>query len=188
MRIGIDIDDTMTDTYDATIKTICRVYNVSYDKLIDEKLNYDILAKRYPRVFMPDIFKKDIVKIKLKENVKKVINKLSKNHEIIIITARNKKECEIPYNLSYNYLTKKGINFDDLFVEIMDKGKFCYENKIDLLIDDSIKNCSDVNEYGIDTIIFDNIFNKNCEFKRYNNWLDIYEYIERINDGKNSNK
>jgi len=187
MRIGIDIDDTITDTYDATIKTICRIYNVDYNELTNKKWNYDILVNKYPKVFEPNVFKKEITKEKLKENVKQIINKLSKEHEIIFITARNKKECEIPYNLSYNYLTKKGIKFNDLFVEVFDKGTFCYENKIDLFIDDSIRNCLSVSEYGIGTIIFDNLFNKNCDFKRYNNWLDIYSYIERINDGKNSN-
>ena len=70
----------------------------------------------------------------------------------------------------------------------MDKWKTCYENKIDLFIDDSINNCLNVLEYGIDTFIFDNIYNKNTKIKRVKNWLEINKYIERINNGKNSNK
>ena len=70
----------------------------------------------------------------------------------------------------------------------MDKGKTCYENKIDLFIDDSINNCLNVLEYDIDTFIFDNIYNKNTKIKRVKNWLEINKYIERINNGKNSNK
>jgi len=187
MRIGIDIDDTITETYDATIKTICKMYNLSYHELIKEKLNYDILSRRYSEAFKLEIYEKEILKLKLKKDVKKVINKLSKKHEIIIITARNKFECRFPYNLSYEYLTTNNIYFDELFVEVSDKGKCCYENKIDLFIDDSIRNCLSVNEYGIDTIIYDNVFNKDCNLRRYDNWLDIYDYIERINNGKNSN-
>ncbi len=188
MRIGIDIDDTLTNTYEYTIRVISKIYNLDYKKLLRKKLNYDELKINYPKVFEKEIYEKEIKNVKLKENAKKVINKLYKNNEIIIITARNKNECKLPYNLCYNYLTKNKIKFNKLIVETMDKGKTCYENKIDLFIDDSINNCLNVLEYGIDTFIFDNIYNKNTKIKRVKNWLEINKYIERINNGKNSNK
>ena len=188
MRIGIDIDDTITNTYDDTIRTICNLYNQDYNELISKQMNYDNLLIHFPKAFSKEIYEKEIKKVKLKTNAKKIINKLSKNNEIFIITARNKNECSLPYNMSYNYLTDNKIKFDKLFVEVLDKGKCCYENKIDLFIDDSVKNCQSVIEYGIDTILFDNIFNKNGDIKRFDNWIDIYEYVERNYNGKNNNK
>ena len=188
MRIGIDIDDTLTNTYEYTIRVISKIYNLDYKKLLRKKMNYDELKINYPKVFEKETYEKEIKNVKLKENAKKVINKLYKNNEIIIITARNKNECKLPYNLCYNYLTKNKIKFNELIVEAMDKGRICYENKIDLFIDDSINNCLNVLEYGIDTFIFDNIYNKNTKIKRVKNWLEINKYIERINNGKNSNK
>lgn len=187
MRIGIDIDDTMTETYDIFMKKICEIYNLDYETLFMQAMNYDYLHKKYPKAFEMEIFEKYVPNVKLKKDVKKVINKLSKKHEIIIITARNKNEYKMPYNVACNYLIKNNIHFDEMFVEIYDKGKCCYDNKIDLFIDDSVRNCLSVDEYGIDTIIYDNIFNKDCNLKRFDNWLDIYDYIERKNDGKNSN-
>lgn len=188
MRIGIDIDDTLTNTYEYTIKVISKLYNLDYKKILRKKLNYDELKINYQKAFEKEIYEKEIKNVKLKENAKKVINKLYKNNEIIIITARNKNECKLPYNLCHNYLTKNKIKFNELIVEAIDKGKICYENKIDLFIDDSINNCLNVLEYGIDTIIFDNVYNKNTKIKRVKNWLEINRYIERSNNGKNSNK
>ena len=188
MKIGIDIDDTITNTYDNTIKIICNLYNQDYNELIQKQMNYDDLIIYFPKAFSKEIYEKSIKIVKLKKDVKRIINKLSQNNEIFIITARNKNECSLPYNMSYNYLIDKGIKFDKLFVEVFDKGKCCNENKIDLFIDDSIKNCQNVIEYGIDTILFDNVFNKNSNIKRFDNWIDIYEYIERNYYGKNNNK
>ncbi len=188
MRIGIDIDDTITNTYEYIIKKISKIYNLNYKNLLSKKLNYNELKIKYPKVFEKEIYEEEIKNVKIKENAKKIINKLYKNNEIIIITARNKNECKLPYNLCYNYLTKNKIKFNELIVEAIDKGKICFENKIDLFIDDSINNCLNVSQYEIDTLIFDNVYNKNIKIKRIRNWLEINKYIERINNGKNNNK
>lgn len=184
MRIGIDIDDTLTNTYDFIIKTVCKTYNLEYKKLLKKHLNYDELKINYPKAFEKEIY----LNVKLKKDAKKVINKLIKKNEIIFITTRNKNECKLPYNLCCDYLNKNKVKFNELIIEASDKGKICYENKIDLFIDDSIKNCLNTLDYGIETIIFDNVYNKNCKIKRVKNWLEILKYVERINNGKNSNK
>ena len=76
MRIGIDIDDTLTNTYEYTIRVISKIYNLDYKKLLRKKLNYDELKINYPKVFEKEIYEKEIKNVKLKENAKKVINKL----------------------------------------------------------------------------------------------------------------
>ena len=61
-----------------------------------------------------------------------------------------------------------------------DKRKSDYVELIgfELFIDDSIKNCTKVSEKGVESLLFDTIYNKEClDFKRFNNWLDIYNYI-----------
>ncbi len=57
-----------------------------------------------------------------------------------------------------------------------DKRKACLENNIDLLIDDSISNCSNVSNCGIETILIGNNEIKNIT--SLSNWKEIYKYIK----------
>ena len=40
MRIGIDIDDTITDSYEAIVEFISKCYELNYDELLNERLDY----------------------------------------------------------------------------------------------------------------------------------------------------
>ena len=168
MRIGIDIDDTITDTYKEIVKILSYNNNIDFLYLYNMKLNYDELFSNY----------NSCMKLS-KEDVLEVINELSQNNEIIFITARNNIDYDNSYLLSKNYLDSKGIKYNEIYTGISDKGKFCNENNIDLFIDDSINNCSSVKSYGIDVLLYDNIFNKNSDLKRVSNWKEILKYIRR---------
>ena len=55
------------------------------------------------------------------------------------------------------------------------------EEKIDLFIDDSESNCLKVNKAGIKTIrVCNEIENNNSNLICFNNWNDIYSYIQTI--------
>ena len=45
MRIGIDIDDTITETHDYIIKKICKCYNLKKEQI--DYMNYDQLQLNY---------------------------------------------------------------------------------------------------------------------------------------------
>jgi uncharacterized HAD superfamily protein len=180
MKIGIDIDDTITNTYKNIIKNVSSYYKIDYDTLINNNTTYDMLYNSFENydVFCKNYYEKIIENVSLKENVTLVLERLHKNNKIIFITARNKNEYKDPYLVTKKYLDKNKVPYDELYTDITDKGKFCYENNIDLFIDDSIKNCNDVLKYKINTIIFDNLYNKDCNIKRLKNWLEIEKYIE----------
>lgn len=177
MRIGIDIDDTITETHDFIIKKICETYSLK--KELIEHMNYSELKLNYPKVFSKENYNNTIINVKLKSNVKNVLRKISKNNEVYFITARNDNECDFPYNETIKYLIKKDIPFNNLEVNVTNKGEYALNNNIDLFIDDSIDNCNQVNSKGIEVILFDNKYNKNCNFNRIYNWNEIYKYIER---------
>ena len=63
------------------------------------------------------------------------------------------------------YSEKNLIYYDKLIVNARDKGQACIENNIDLLIDDSISNCSSVYNCGIEAIMISNEKNSNNEIK-----------------------
>lgn len=180
MKIGIDIDDTITDSYD--IITSAYAYCTHSNKSRFYKLSYNDLETKFPNYkdFTIKAFNKIIPYAKLKSNVKEVIDELHKmGYTIEIITARNNTEYPDPYSISYDYLKKNNVYFDKLNVNIANKGAYCKENNIDILIDDSIKNLENAKEYGIKTIIFNNIFNENAEGHiRVNSWWDILNILK----------
>lgn len=96
------------------------------------------------------------------------------------ITARDSEFHKDPYIQSETWLNENSIYFDKLIVNARDKAKVCVENNIDLLIDDSISNCSCVYNCGIEAIMISNERNSNNEIKTFYNWKEIYNYINEM--------
>ena len=183
MRIGIDIDDTMTDSYDDIITAYSKYCNIDKTQLIKNKTSYEELSdnSKYPDYlkFSIENFESIIPNVKLKKHVKEVIDILHKvGFTIEIVTARTLTEYDDPYQISYDYLKRNNIYYDKLNVGVYDKGIFCKEHNIDILIDDSVNNLKKAKAYGIKTILFGNIFNEdNEEFTRANSWLEILHML-----------
>lgn len=186
MRIAIDIDDTIANTNE-----LLYVYADKYDKLYKEghgiidkdcyKFNgmYDWDEEdriNFLKTYMVEVFEK----VDVKEYVREVISKLRKDgHYIIFITTRDGDFIEDSYSLTKNWLDNNNVEYD--LVIAGDKRKSDYVELVgfDLFIDDSIKNCTKVSEKGCESLLFDTIYNRDCnDFKRFKNWLDIYEYIK----------
>ncbi len=189
MRIGIDIDDTICNTWDFVIPYLSKHFKISSsvlknsDKSYCEACNctyleYCKFAKKYYSIIS--------LKYKLKPNVRKILKKLKADgHEIIFITARSINGFYDPYKISSKYLDKHKIPYDKLIANVHKKAPICLEENIDLFIDDSINNCIEVANNNIPVLLFDASYNKKCElFKRVFSWKEIYKEVERMeNDG-----
>ena len=190
MKIAIDIDDTIANTNE-----LLYVYADKYDKLYKEghgiidkdcyKFNgmYDWTEEDrldFLKTYMVEVFEK----VDVKEHVREVISKLRKDgHEIIFITTRDGEFIKDSYALTKDWLDRNNIEYD--LVIAGDKRKSDYVELVgfELFIDDSIKNCTKVSEKGCESLLFDTIYNRDCnDFKRFNNWLDIYTYISSKNN------
>lgn len=190
MKIGIDIDDTMTDIKD-------RLTNAAYDyaKKLGKNIAYNgeeindvyndgnIYQKLFNfsynelKYFLKDIQEEITNNALPRENCVEVINKLKKHgHEIVVITARDYEFHDNPYEQSKVWLDKNNIIYDKLIVNSRDKGTVCAEEKIDILIDDSINNCISVLNRNINAIRFskDKVDNIICTDK----WIEVYEIIK----------
>jgi len=182
MRIGIDIDDTITNTWEYFIPIFSKKFNIPEDKIkelppyygsvkdsvsIDEYFN---LIREYESLM------KDVP---LKEDVKEILTKLKEEgNTIIFITARSNNTYTNPYLISKEYLDNNSIPYDKIIVNAREKGIVCKEEKIDLFIDDNIKNCIDVSNQGIEVLMMDACYNLlDKEFTHMNNWKQVYEYI-----------
>lgn len=196
MKIGIDIDDTTVLTVKAMLKYADKfeeeishiptnrdkfglIKNRYYLEALygwDEKTKFEFFEKYYKNV---------LEECTILNNADKIIQKLKEEGNTIhFITARlmNIKNCDTE-KITKETLNKYNIPYDTLNLHINDKLKFCKENKIDLLIEDSYETCKELSDNGIKSILITTKMNKEIETKeiiRTNNWDEIYEEIKNI--------
>lgn len=193
MRIGIDIDDTMTDIKDQLTSAAVK-YAKSLNKnvidtnndIVDTYNNGNVYQQLFDfnygelKYFLGTIQEEITDNAIPREDCVSVINQLHKDgNEIYVITARDQEFHDDPYLQSKKWLEKNSIYFDKLIVNARDKGIVCVENNIDLLIDDNISNCFNAINLEIDAILIGK--EKNKEIKTFHTWTEIYDYIKNKN-------
>ena len=183
MRIGIDVDDTITNTWEDIMPGFSKVFNIPIEELKNSTPYYralkeDISLDEYFDKILP-LLDEMIPKVSLKDNVKEVIDKLYElGHHVIFITARGRGHTN-PYEDTKNYLDRHHIKYDKIVVNAEGKDVPCKEEKIDVFIDDSIKHCTLVKKLGIEVIMLDTYYNHDAkEFKHCKNWNEIYDYLK----------
>ena len=184
MNIGIDIDDTITETYSTIIPMVAVKYGIDLKDLLRTKPSYTTLAKsliNYDR-FIAEYFPTMAKIVPLKPDVIEVLNKLrADGHKIIFITARNRCEYKEPYKVSKDYLDRMGVPYDKIIAECHDKGEQAVIEGIDLFIDDNTKNCKAVMDKGVPTIQMECAFTTQSKgLKRVKDWNEVYELIQEM--------
>lgn len=189
MNIGIDIDDTILNTIEAT-DYYAKEYTENTLKrnfIINKVENYGPMwfldvyrwTLEEDQVFFKLYKNKIFGNAKPKEYVKEVLDKIAQNNKIIIITARENELKEI----TINCLKTNNICFDEIIFEQKDKVKSVINNNIDLFIDDNADICKAINGIGIKTLIMDSRINKKKEIEgveRVYSWRDIEKVIENL--------
>lgn len=195
MRIGIDIDNVISNFNEMLLETY-----LIHDK---ELRNTGIINPnaKYIRTGMFDwsneeelSFYKDNIegiakKLKVKEKAKEYIDRLhSDGHLIYIITGRDNGEYSEPYNMTKKWLDENSIYYDNLILtdayDIHAKSLECLKNDIDIMIDDSVRICSDLITSGITTILMDTPYNRKINIKRVKNWEEFYEFVYSYKENK----
>ncbi|MEE1390063.1 MAG: hypothetical protein U0M00_05945 [Clostridia bacterium] len=187
MRIGIDLDDTITKTDEILFK-YAKMYNE------EEKILFKINRGEWDwnkafgwdeekcETFFSRYLKKIFEEAEIKENAKEKINALKNDgNKIIIITARDTKSLKEVHKVCENWLINNKVNVDKIVVDGEDKVQKCLENKIDIFIDDGVYNCENVyNNLKIPVLLMDSRYNKdyqNPNIKRVYDWNEIYNEI-----------
>ena len=182
MNIGIDIDDTITETSEFLMPYVAEYFSIDINYLIRNNICYNNLPKQYKEKeveFGKSTFGRVLLDVKLKQNAKEIIDKLKKEgNKIIIITARDKPIYDDPFWFTLKQLKKLGIKYDKLVCSF-DKRQVCINEDIDLFIDDCIDNLNKVEDSVNKVLLFNSQTNigKNNNFTRVNSWKEIYEYI-----------
>lgn len=195
MRIGIDIDNVISNFDEMLLETY-----LIHDK---ELRNTGIINPnaKYIRTGMFDwsneeelSFYKDNIeciakKLKVKEKAKEYIDRLHNDgHFIYIITGRDNGEYSEPYNMTKKWLDENNIYYDNLILtdayDMHAKSLECLKNDIDIMIDDSVRICSDLITSGITTILMDTPYNRKINIKRVKNWEEFYEFVYSYKENK----
>lgn len=195
MKIGIDIDNTLTEVQDELnfaaykyAKKLGKNLDDSINLLEDINNNGNYYVKKYKftyeelKFFLKNIMEDITNKAKPREGAVEVIKNLrNEGHKIYIITARDSEFHDDPYAYSKDWLDENNIEYDNLIVNARKKAPVCKEEKIDIFIDDQLGNCQDISKEGINVIrINDKEIDTDENIATLNNWYDIEKYIGEI--------
>lgn len=195
MRIGIDIDDTIANTFEKVIESAVTYTRENIDPNYQLKeVGKSVTNLPYKEMFGwndqqdSDFWKKydfgkDISEITIKENAADVIARWYENHEIYLITARSKKLGEDIETLTRKWLEKHKIKYHHLFMEAEEKIDLCLANKIELFIDDTYHHCKKMQENKIKAFMMRSQMNQNIKDESipvFQNWKEIGEKLKDI--------
>ncbi len=197
MKIGIDIDNTITDTL-PVLKEYCKRYN---DTVVKRNLqlhedgvaSYNLYdwTQEENMDFCIRYLEEVVLQAEVKESAREIIERLkNEGHNINIISSRAVPMFKTPYETTEKFLREKGIVYDKLLVGRIEKKSSCIENELDVLIEDEPQYITQMSEF-MPVIVFDAVYNKQCignNIIRVHDWNDVYSNIKkiekRINNGK----
>lgn len=192
MKIGVDVDGVLTHLCEYVKK-----YFTMYLKENDIPYKYNKSKERFYEQFnvTKDIetdfwderifhYSKNTV---MMNNASKFLKKLHNDgHTLTIITSRthSSEQSEKGERMRASlqkWFNKHDIYFDEIYYsnEIIGKVDLVKKSKIDVMIDDSVRNINEISEH-VPVIIFKNPANKKAKGENKiiaNSWKDIYKII-----------
>lgn len=185
MRIGIDIDDTVTYSFEHLQPYIAEYFGTTLEELIEKNISYSTLPPEWQKQeteFGRVVYDKVILYGAAKEGAAEYIAKLKEDgHEIIFITARTNRVYTDAKGISEEQLRRNNIPFDKVICTEA-KAERCVEEKIELLIDDTISHCEEAVKLGVKAIVFNGKANKDkkTSLKRVDTWEEIYREVSSL--------
>ena len=192
MNIGIDIDDTIANTYDVLFN-YAQNYTINDIRKEIQNVDRNCITHMYctefhnwnqkeEKEFLEKYYEKTVLNVQPKIYAVENIKKLKDNGDsIYLITARFLSDKFDVEKLTKEWLEKYKIPYDKLILNSQNKVIVAQENEIDIFIDDSIKNCTQMANAEIKTYMMDTIVNKDFEnenIERVYSWPHLYQKIE----------
>ncbi len=197
MIIGIDIDDTISDTTEVMFNC-CHKYiveDLKRDPLVQDQAKFTHhfievihgLTREETESFFRKYYEYIVDHVIPKTYSVEYLKKLKEDgNKIVLITARFPiKEFDV-IESTKKWLEKYNIPYDEAIFDAQSKVEAAKKEKIDVFIDDSYKNCKDISENGIKAFLMDSRGNRGLEpegFERVYSWSHLY-YKLNDNGGK----
>ncbi len=184
-KIAFDFDGVIADT-DKIKKEWFDEHKIFINKFNKSDI-FESLKKIYSHEYILQIYNEMSNYVFNSRNMKRIIPvqdsvkslyKLSKQFEIIIISARNLNQIILlnewlqKYQI-HSYITKIISSSE----EKKDKLQICEEQNIVLLCDDDIRHLKSNKDYKIKKILFNSSTNTNSEIIHIYSWDELVEYI-----------
>lgn len=199
MKIGIDIDDTIANTFETGMKyaeTFTKDYCHRTYTDVEKRLGSIQSHRHWQEIFewndkeeqefFKEYYEKILREVDIKEEVCDAINKLYIGNELIFITARFETKESSVENLTKSWLKKNQIPYNQLYLG-RKKSEVCVEKGIDIFIDDSYENCKSVQLLNTKVYLMDHVTNRNIEDKsieRVYGWKDLYKKLKEYEEEK----
>lgn len=194
MNIGIDIDDTISNTFETFLpymkKFVERDLNRKLDLNLSSKIDYYNIIEKYgiseeeARAFWVNYFVSIIENVVPKKSAVEVINKIKeKGHKIFLITARFDDGIVDVRAITEKWLESNNIMYDKLIINSHNKLEIAKQENISLFIDDSIRNCEMLSSGNIKTYMFsteNNSYYENEKIEKVTSWDEFYENIKEV--------
>lgn len=192
MRIGIDIDNTIT----RTTKTIMRYADIfARQNRLNAEPNYNEYyiedALGWPKHMVEQFMEQHLLNIYCEVEPKcratEVLRELSERHSLVLITSRNRFFPGIE-EATRDWLVRYGIPYDLLVMNATDnmhhfsKVQACMDNMVEVMIEDHHDLALELSHI-MPVILFSYPYNqhiKSSNIKRVNNWNEVKLAIDQM--------
>lgn len=198
MIIGIDIDDTITDTYEVMVN-YAQKYTIEVLKRepILEEINCDnhFYTKSLHNwkdeedlEYLNQYYEKIVNEVRPRTLAVEYLEKLhNEGNKIVLITARWESNKFDVTELTKQWIETNGIPCDKLVINAQNKLIAAKQENVDVFIDDSFSNCQMVSNAGIKTYLMDTRINKGLvdeKIERIFSWPHLYMKLNEFNKNK----
>ena len=188
MNIAIDIDDTLTESFDYFLPFVAEYFGADAQELRERNISYSNLPEDWKQDeigFCKTYYDRVVADTPFKPDAAWGVAKLRElGHKIVIITGRTDAFYTDPYQTTQKELANGGIVYDKLICTL-DKASACVSEQISVLIDDLPANCASVANRGIPALVFASKGNQgeNTECLRVENWAEAVAAVSQMERG-----
>ena len=178
MKIGLDIDDTTTNSRKVFRKEIKKYRHKNKLKRYSEVLQ---LSEEEFKKFLKERGENIYTRIKPKKHEAKVISKWNQmGHEIYFITARSDDDCTKIEQLTKRCLEKYHIPFNQVILQSKNKAEDAKELNLDVFVDDRESVLDTFQHTDVYPIRFLENKKNYSKYSKVSNWKELDKFIQKL--------
>lgn len=159
MRIGVDIDGVISDSYTAWLQELNQYYGKNITVLEDYEMHlvFDVPWDDMNNFFVQNVEKLFTMPHPMKGAKEGIETLLAEGNEIIYVTARTQDEEDV----TFRWMTKHGIPHEHiLFSGLKSKVDLVKQWQIEVFIEDYMKNAKAIAELGLPVLLLNASYNQ----------------------------
>ncbi|NQS75137.1 MAG: hypothetical protein HQP61_01655 [Peptococcaceae bacterium] len=180
MRIGVDIDGVLANSLPLWVAELNKFFNKNMRleeiHLYEIHRTYDITFKDF-QSFLEHKGRFLMSKVEPITGSARYLSKLKQQHEICIVTARDKRY----YQETRDWLKNNNLPYDELLLlGSHEKKELCLDKDLQVMIEDTLEIGIKVSDAGIPVLLMDAPYNRGVLpelIYRKHSWEEIYQTI-----------